>query len=162
MVVPVDSIHKTRVSSWAGPNAEALSAEQLIRLFGAAIRAVEQRSLATLSNVTLMVVVDRALRECVEKFPVLSEIKAQPQGMDLGALLGKSAGLEIKELREALEHLLVVLLTVLGNITADILTAPLHKALMEVTRESALNAPEAQTLQALHLVKAGKAKREES
>ncbi|MGZ3693609.1 MAG: hypothetical protein ACXWQO_05425 [Bdellovibrionota bacterium] len=154
-----DSKHKTLVSAWAEKNTKGLNAEQLVRLFSAAIRAVEQRCLTTLSSITVMVVLDRALEESKETYAFLSDITVETQGLDLGGLLGKCKNYKLEELREGLQDLLIGLLTVIGNITADILTAPLHKQLLEINCENALQPSDTQNL---HLVKPKKSNRDES
>jgi hypothetical protein len=135
-----------------------LPADQLVQLFGCAIQAIEKRSLVTLSSITVSVVVDRALHESKENFPILSEITTGPKGLNLDALHEMGTHHTSEELREALRCLLVELLNVLGNITADILTIPLHRELMEVTCELALKVPELHVLRAQKSLKTNRGK----
>lgn len=150
MTVHRNDAHATQAATWADKNTKGLAAEQLVQVFGKAIQAIEQRSLVTLSSVTVTVVIDRALHESTEIFPLLSGVKVESGGMNLNGLLDNSAHHEPEELRKALLHLLVELLNVLGNITADILTAPLHKVLMEVTGKPASASPGQQNLRAMN------------
>jgi hypothetical protein len=145
--------HKKQVELWEDKNTKGLSAKKIVQLFGAAIHAIEQRSLFTLSSITVTVVADRVLYESTDKFPILAGVKIEPKGMSLAGLLDQSEKVNPEELRNALHHLLVELLTVLGNITADILTAPLHAELMQVTREGALKDSGTQNLRAVNSAK---------
>lgn len=158
MTIHRNDTHAMQANAWADKNARGLSSDQLVQLFSKAIRAIEQRSLVTLSSVTVMVVIDRALHESNEKFPLLSEIKIAAEGMDFSDLLEKSDNHKSELLREALLCLLVALLNVLGNITADILTHPLHKVLMEVTGESAPVTSEQRSLRAVNSTKKNREK----
>ncbi|MGZ3654618.1 MAG: hypothetical protein ACXVB9_04020 [Bdellovibrionota bacterium] len=152
-------IHAKQVAAWEALNTKDLPNDQLVRIFAKAIQTLEQRSLVTLSSVTVMVVVDRAVHESKEKHPLLAEVKIEPEGIDLGTILTKSRHFKTEELRSALRYLLVELLAVLANITADILTGPLHKELAGVTLERALTTAEPQ---ALRMVKALKTNREDT
>jgi hypothetical protein len=150
--------HAKLAASWADKNGKGLSSGQLVQLFGKAIQAIEQRSLVTLSIVTVTVVIDRALYESKDTFPLLSEIKIESGRMNLSGLLDNSAHHEPEELRKALLHLLIELLNVLGNITADILTTPLHKVLMEVTGEPASASTGHQALRVMNASKKNREK----
>lgn len=157
MTVRRNDIHLKQVEAWELKNAESVSASERPRLYAKAIQAIERRSLATLSHVTVLVVVDRAICETIELFPVLSRIKATTKGLDFSALLSDPDE-NRDELANAFRELLIELLNVLGNITADVLTIPLHKELIEVTNERPLFVAETQTL---HSVNSATKKREQ-
>lgn len=147
MTVHRNSTHEKQVQAWEKENTQGLRPDQLVQLFGSAIQAIEQRSLVTLSIVTVQVVVDRALHESLGKFPLLSAVQLEPQGLNFSGLVQTSEHTKADDVRDALRHFLVELLNVLGNITADVLTDPLHKELMGVTCERALKTSEVQNLQ---------------
>ena len=153
MTVHQNDIHTKVVSAWEEKNTKALTSEQLVQVFGSAIRAIEQRCLITLSSITVKVVVDRVLHESTEKFSILSKVSIESAGLDFSALLKMGVDEKTEELRKALHYLVVELLAVLGNITANILTVSLHKELMSVTRESALEVSNLHVLQAKKSVK---------
>ena len=67
-----------------------------------------------------------------EKFPILSEVKLINKHPNFQEL-PNTGNHKPEELVEALRFFLIELITVLGRITADILTAPLHKELLKVT-----------------------------
>lgn len=79
---------------------------------------------------TLTLILDRVLHESQEKFSLLSEATIKSNSLSFEKLhhLHKP-----EELLVPVRYLLVELLTVLGRITADILTIPLHKELLKVT-----------------------------
>lgn len=138
--------HDEVVQIWEEKNSKGLGSQELARLFSAAIRRIEQRSLVTLSSITIRVVVDRALHESREKFPILSVVTVDPSGLNCSELISQSQPYTPEQIGEALRYLLIELLNVIGSITADVLTAPLHKELMEVTYEHAPESPEIRKL----------------
>ena len=106
-----------------------------------------------------MVVVDRAIHESKGEFPMLSQIKSEAGGINFGGLLEKTDTIKADELRLALRDLLIELLRVFGNITADILTVPLHQELMSVTNDSPLKASLPQALRAMNPAKNNREKK---
>lgn len=109
---------------------------QIAQIYAFAIQAIEKRSLVTLSSITVKVVADRVLHENREKFPLLALVTLEEQRMNTSRLSEGIADYGIEDVRNSLRHLLVQLLTVFGNITADILTEPLHRELLKITSES--------------------------
>lgn len=148
-----EQTHKELISLWEEQNTKGLGAGQLIQLYVSAFQAIERRCLATLSSVTLKVVIDRVLHQGTEIYPILSLITLESSGLSFRALIQKNENYKIEELKEALSYFLVEFLTVIGNITSGVLTASLHKELMGVTREIALNVLEVQNLRAMNSVK---------
>ena len=61
-----EDIHQKIVSSWEESNAKDLTPEQHLMLLEKAIVAIEERSLSTLSSITLEVVLDRILHQGLE------------------------------------------------------------------------------------------------
>lgn len=128
--------HAQVSEEWESKNIIGLSIDQQILLLEKGIHAIEQRALRTLSSITLMVIFDRVLYQGIEKFDILSEATIN-NGISIEALIRTDNNLDYKiNLIEALRFLLIELLRVLGRITAEILTKPLHYELMNVTFES--------------------------
>jgi hypothetical protein len=123
-------IHAQVVKEWFGLNAQGLSPAQKILLLEQAILAVEKRACGVLSTVTVMVVMDRVLHQSQEKFPILAQVSLKQHLLNT-TLLDKEQHTE--NTIAALTYLLVQLLGILGRITADILTMPLHIELKRVT-----------------------------
>jgi len=152
MTVHRNILHTEQVEAWEMKNAQSVSSKELPQLYAKAIQAIEQRSLATLSRVTVSIVIDRALHEIKEKFPTLDQVKATPEGIDFSVLLG-TPDLNSNELKNAFREVLIELLNVFGNITGNILTGPLHKELMAVTHERPLYSSVPQTLRSMNPAK---------
>lgn len=139
-----DNPHQKLINLWEEQNTKGLRSEQLIQLYGTAFGAIERRCLATLSSVTINVVIDRVLHLGLKKHPFFSLVTIEPSGLSLKGLTQKNENYKIEELRDGLGYLLLEFLTVIGNITSDVLNESLHKELMEVTSESVLKRPEIQ------------------
>lgn len=132
-----NELHLIQVEAWKQQNS-AVSSHEMPRLQIKAIQAVRRRSLESLSNVTVTAVVDRTLLENQEKFPILSSVTYDAQGLQFNKLLEETHNSQSDELREALQELLIELLDVFGKITADILTKYLHQELMSVKPDTPL------------------------
>lgn len=139
-----DNAHEELISLWEEQNIKGLRNEQLIQLYGSAFGAIERRCLATLSSVTINVVIDRVLHLGSKKYSFFSLVTIEPSGLSLKGLMQKNENYKTEELRDGLTYLLLEFLTVIGNITSDVLNESLHKELMEVTSESVLNRLELQ------------------
>lgn len=138
MIVHRNKSHAEQVSLWDEKICAGLDLNTFVRTYGCAIQAVELRSLVTLSSVTVKVVIDRALHESLGKYPLLSWVSVEPERLDLSRLIGQCESYDPSEVRQALQFLLIEVLNVLGNITAEVLTPALHTELLRVTAESVL------------------------
>jgi hypothetical protein len=137
MIVHRSEAHANEVEAWEKRNAASVSPDLLPQLYAKAIQAIHRRSLANLSGITMLVVLDRAIHEVAERHPSLLEIKAGSEAVDFGNFFRRNE-IGSAQLSAALRDLLIAVLTVIGNITADVLTKPLHDELMTVTTERTL------------------------
>ena len=87
MIAHHSDYHIKMVDTWEKNNTNGLAFEIKAQLFIKAIQAVEQRTLMTLSNVTLSAILDRVLYECTAKFPVLSEVRIGIDGLIFDEIL---------------------------------------------------------------------------
>jgi len=87
----------------------------------------------TLGEVTLVAIADRVLSNASEQFPFLSALKIEVSGASpLLELDEQARSVDAVELRRGVRFVLTEFLTVLGNLTAEILTPELHAALSNV------------------------------
>ena len=128
----LSDVHSAHVMTWENQSHSNLALHKRIQLFEIAIHAIERRASKTLSGVTLLVILDRVLSQSKEKFPFLSYISVESNSLNLKSH-EQINDLDQNELIEALRYLLIELLRVLGRITADILTIPLHNELLKVS-----------------------------
>jgi len=148
--------YSQQVDDWIRRNASGLSSERLLLLFGDAIDAIQKRAATTLSEVTLAPIFDRVLIRSQKNFPLLSKMKIEASGVCLDALMAQPGDSKPDEVTEAFRFFLVELLTLLGTLTADILTKPLCQELFKVTPERARQANQ----QGLKSVKSGSDRRD--
>lgn len=137
MNVEEGSSHSKHVDDWIEKNVGGVPSEKLLIIFGEAIQAIQKRAGATLSEVTLSAIFDRVLHMSQQKFPLLSNVKIESKGIVLDALAGHASDLARDEITAAFRFFLIELLTLLGNLTADILTKPLYQELSKVKASSA-------------------------
>jgi hypothetical protein len=129
-----DEKHSKQVDAWIAKNAPGLPAEKLVPLFGEAIETIRRRALNTLSEVTYDAIFDRVLLTCQKEHPLLSQVKREP-ALSLDGLLAQLDDFTDDQIKGAFRSLLIRLLALLGNLTADILTKPLYRELSKVTAD---------------------------
>src|SRR5688572_28311115 len=133
--MPEASDHKERVDAWLAATTPGASLEELIGLLERALNALWKRTTVTLGEVTLTAIVDRVLYNATEKFSFFSRVSLEPSaGFRCEGLREDKDALERSALIAGACFVLVEFLTVLGNLTADILTPELHEALASVQR----------------------------
>ena len=131
--------HALCVDTWLERFAAGLAPDALLRLLEAALDAVWIRTKTTLGEVTLTAIAERVLHNASERFSLLWSLKIEPtRGIQCRELSDRIGSVEPAELREAIRFVLVELLTVLGNLTAEILTPALHAEISKVTLSDAI------------------------
>lgn len=123
-----DSDHEAAVTTWFDRVARDRSVDALIRAFDHAFAALWQRSHLTLGEVTLFAIVDRVVGTATEQYPFLASLELDSSGLHCRDL-ASCEGLRLEQVTAALRFVLVEFLTVLGNLTAQILTPALHAEL---------------------------------
>lgn len=132
-------MHRELVERWISQNLQSLSPEQKADFFEQGFDVIIRRTLKTLSSVTLQVVLDRVLIQSREKFPLLADLSLEATTLKFELLRGNLKSYRSETVIEALSHLLEELLGVIGTLTAEILTEPLHKELQELTSHKFLS-----------------------
>ncbi len=127
--------HGDRVDRWLGQSAKALSKERRLLLFEHALGALWRRAHVTLGEVTLGAVTERVLYFATEKYPFLSPLRVEPNGVHFEELK-KTVDPDDARITEAFRFVLVEFLSVLGNLTDDIITPALHLELSRVDHEA--------------------------
>jgi hypothetical protein len=131
--MPDDSDHKKHVTAWMG-QAAGLSSNQLARLFEQAIRAIWRRASFTLGDPTLTAIVDRVLYDATETFPIFGSLTLDENGINCAEFRERASSVSERELAKAIHFILVELLTVIGNLTAEVLTPFLHTELSKIDK----------------------------
>ncbi|KYF48017.1 hypothetical protein BE08_19920 [Sorangium cellulosum] len=129
--------HSACVDAWMDREARGLPPDRLVQRFERAFSALWRRAHVTLGEVTLGAIMDRVLYYASERYPVLSSLKVDSTGLYCVELQALAGGLARDQLAEGLRFILVEFLTVLGNLTAEILTPALHGELSRVAQEEA-------------------------
>jgi hypothetical protein len=125
--------HAACVDAWLERATANLPPKVHWRLFEAALAALGARTKITLGEVTLTAIAARVLHHSGEKFPLLSSLKIEPTGEVQSRELRERIGsVDPSALMEGTRFLLVEFLTVVGDLTAEILTPELHSELSNV------------------------------
>ena len=125
--------HAARVRAWFEPAASGLHPGAVLELLEQAFAAIYARAGQTLGEVTLGAIVERVLLTAGEQYPWLGGLKVEAGSLQgEGLRKGPDAGADAAS--AAAQFVLTELLTVLGNLTGDILTPALHDELARVGR----------------------------
>jgi hypothetical protein len=117
------------VDGWLANQRAELAPDELASLLARALTAIWDRAHVTLGDVTLDAVFQRVWSTAVREFPVLAPFNHRAfRHVDLTEL----ANADSERLRAAVRFVLMELLTVIGRLTAEILTPGLHAALSAV------------------------------
>jgi hypothetical protein len=127
--------HDACVAAWM-KRAERLDPAQRWPFFEQALDALWQRAHRTLGDVTLMAIVGRVLHDAAQRAPLFGALTVEAHGFRCDARRERAGTADPRELAEGMRFVLVEYLTVLGSLTADILTPALHSELSNATRAS--------------------------
>lgn len=121
--------HGEHVDAWLRAAPRPLALEEQLRRFERALSAVLARANQTLGEVTLLAILDRVLYVAAEQFPLIAELEVQATCVSCRRLLLRTRELSAQQAELAIRFVLVEFLTVLGNLTAEILSPALHREL---------------------------------
>ena len=127
--------HGACVNAWMDRAAKGLPPERLLQVFEQGFTTLWGRANRTLGDVTLMAIVDRVLYVATERYLFLAALQVEAAGLRFHELRKHVGSLPRDELEKAVRYVVVEFLTVLGNLTAEILTPALHSELLKMTSE---------------------------
>jgi hypothetical protein len=132
--------HRTRVDAWMERVAKDAPPDRLFDAFEIAFAALWRRARVPLGDVTLTAILDRVLYTAAERFPSLSSLEMDATGLRSDKFRQGAGDLQRDRLGEGIRFILVEFLTVLGNLTAEVLTPALHSELAKVAAKDAVPA----------------------
>ena len=124
--------HQTFVRTWLDATASGATTDRLLRLFESAFGALWLRAHVTIGDVTLAAITDRVLLDAAERHPLLTNVTVGDSGLRFDVLPENMRTAAAADVYAAMEAVLVGFLSVLGNLTAEILSPGLHSALTNV------------------------------
>ena len=130
--------HSKQVDAWLRAAPRGLALAPLLRRFELTVGAVFARARQTLGEVTLEAVLERVLFLAAEACPPARAMTVRPTGIDCSALLEPGSALERDRVEAAVRLVLSEFLTVLGSLTAEILTPALHAELVRAHEVAAV------------------------
>ena len=127
-----ESEHEASVIAWMDGVTKDLPTEGLVEVFERGFGALWRRAHETLGTVTLTAILDRVLFTATEQFPFLARITIGRDGLACEDLRERAPDLLREDVARAARFVLIEFLTVLGRLTAEILTPALHAELAKV------------------------------
>jgi len=113
-----------------------LPPERMVQAFEQGFGALWRRARKTLGDVTLTAIVDRVLHNAIEKYPILAGLRLEPTGLQWQGSRNGVASTQRDDIEIGVRFILLEFLTVLGNLTANILTPSLHAELCKMVPET--------------------------
>lgn len=135
-----DDGHEACVDHWLAQTT-SLSTSELLDDWERAFNAVWRRTHETLGEVTLGAILDRVLLKAAKRHSVLACLEPAKSGISCRGLGAPAGEMSREELVALLRSVMLEFLTVIGNLTADILTDALHATLREQRSQVAERAP---------------------
>src|SRR5438552_3434923 len=128
--------HAKRVNSWMEEVAKDAPVASLLLLFEAAWSALWRRAENAVGEVALGSIAELVRSKSVERYQFLSPLSLEADGISCKALLESAGSLEKGEVQEGLRFMLVELLTIIGDLTDQVLTPGLYEELSRIALES--------------------------
>jgi hypothetical protein len=122
------SHHHARVDAWMA-RVTNVPPERLFEAFERSFGAMWRRAYLTLGDVTLIAILDRVLYTAAERFPLFSSLEVNAKGLHSDKFRAIADDSSRDDLAEGIRFVLVEFLTVLGNLTGEVLTPALHAEL---------------------------------
>jgi hypothetical protein len=132
---PNDPGHIATVDAWLRRSLEHDPDIDIVGLFGVAVEALWSRAVTTLGSVTLTAIAERVLYAATGRYGFLATVNPRPNGDSRWKqhLHERLTSVPRSELIEGLRYTLIEVLTVIGRLTAEILSDELHGALVAVS-----------------------------
>jgi hypothetical protein len=127
-----DGDHGARVDAWL-ERARGLTVERLVEAFESVFTVLWRRAHLTLGDVTLSAITDRVLYVAAERYPIFAAITLDTAGVRWDGFRQRAGTRPVTEIAAGVRFVLLEFLTVLGKLTGEVLTPPLHAELEAVT-----------------------------
>jgi hypothetical protein len=127
--------HTAAVDAWLARSVDHDSSVDIVRLFHAALTAIWDCAVTTLGPVTLTAIAERVLHSAGERYTFLSVIDRRPNGdaRAIERLCERLVAVPRDALIEGLRYGMIEMLTVIGALTAEVLSRDLHVVLETIT-----------------------------
>jgi hypothetical protein len=127
--------HIAAVDAWLERSIDHDSSVEIVELFRAAVEAIWSAVVTTLGPVTLTAVAERVLARAAAQHAFLATINTHVNGdrRSMKQLCECLAGVPRSELIDGLRFGLIELITVIGRLSAEILSDELHATLSQVS-----------------------------
>ncbi len=127
--------HSACVNAWMERLTTGLPPDRWIHAFDRAFAVLWRRASQTLGEVTLRAILDRVLYNATEHFAILSHLEVGATGLSCAELQEHASSVSAESLADGIRYVMVEFLTLLGNLTAQILTPALHAELSSLSRD---------------------------
>jgi hypothetical protein len=132
--MPEPSGHGAFVAAWAERATDACSQPQLIELLELALNRLYTSAGTLLGEVTLAAIVDRVLFKASERHSFLANVTLEASKISCKKLQALAEAPDEDALKDGLRFVMTEFLSVLGKLTAEILTPGFHDELSKLDK----------------------------
>jgi hypothetical protein len=126
--------HAAVVDAWLERSTRSQPPDLSLDIFAAALDVLWKCASDTLGDVTLHAILDRVFYNARERFPFLAAVEIEARiGIQVRGLHDRASALQASDLKNGIRFVLTEFLTVIGSLTAEILSPDLHAQLTQVT-----------------------------
>lgn len=115
-----------QIDAWLEQATRDLPSKKIVAVFSHVLKSLSRKASRSLNQLTLMAIVNRVLYQCKDKFPLLQELKVDSNGINFDQNQYQLEQADPDELKESFRYLFIELLSVLGDLTADVITSELE------------------------------------
>ncbi|RYZ82066.1 MAG: hypothetical protein EOP04_22780 [Proteobacteria bacterium] len=123
--------HFEIVDLWTSHALVAISLDEMIEAFDQAFSRIWRRAEITLGKITVRAVADRVMSIAADDFPWIKSYTFKSDEISFKAGLAPTAQVSEEELKAGLSFVLGEFLSVLGSLTAELISKKLHSTLLE-------------------------------
>ncbi|HEX8953608.1 MAG TPA: hypothetical protein VF945_17245 [Polyangia bacterium] len=132
--MPEPTAHDAFVAAWMERVTAGRSQRQLVELLELALNALYASARTTLGDVTLAAIVDRILFTAARRHAFLAKLTFEAPTISCKKLLEQLEPPDEASTKDGLRFVIAEFLTVLGNLTAEILTPTFHAELSKLEK----------------------------
>ncbi|MFI5361256.1 MAG: ATPase domain-containing protein [Elusimicrobiota bacterium] len=136
-----DADHQSFVDAWLETTPKSASPTELIELFASAWGVLWRRAEGAIGEVVLASIAALVRSDAVERHPFLSSLTLDSPIPSFKALIESAGALEEPELRDGLRFMLTEFITIVADMTDQIITQGLYDELSRVAQGSNTPAP---------------------
>ena len=127
--------HSETIETWIQKSTGKLSSQNLSEFLELAINDIILKAQTSISEVTVLAILERVLYNSAERYSLLREVKIENDKLQFAMLHPSYKSYSNSEIREAFHYLITEFLFIIGNLTGEQLTPIMHDELKLIKKK---------------------------